>query len=371
MKVPFLDLKKLHASIQTELSEAVASVVDSGPYIGGSPVTAFEKSFAEWVGPNNFCVGVANGTDAITIAAKALQLEKGSEAIVPAMTYAATVSALLHAGLEVKLVDISPATYTIDTTLLESILSEKTALLVPVHLYGQMADMPVLKSIADKGRLKILEDAAQSHGSLLGGKPVGHYGDIATYSFYPGKNLGALGDAGAILSRDLALIERCRALGNQGGLVKYQHDYVGYNSRLDTLQAAILSTKLRKLSEWNERRSQIARTYREMLGGIPGLELPTEIAGSKHTYHLYVVRVEDRESFIAHLKKHEIDTGIHYPRAIHQQPAFRNLAFASQKYPVAENLAEHGVSLPICPTIGLDALEWIGKTVRSYFGGHR
>jgi dTDP-4-amino-4,6-dideoxygalactose transaminase len=366
--VPFLNLKQLFHDHRDEFLSAVTRVMENAAFIGGDEVKAFETTFANWVGPGYHVVGCANGTDAITLAAKSLNLPEGSEAIVPAMTYVATAAGLVQAGLKVKLVDVSPGTWLMDPTKLEAAITSKTKLIVPVHLYGQMAPMDEIRRIADKHGCLILEDSAQSHGATWKGKPVGHWGDIATYSFFPGKNLGAFGDAGGILSKNPEYISKCRALGNQGGLVKYVHDYVGYNSRLDNLQAAILNVKMKYISEWTEARRNVAKTYREMLSGVKGLELPVEVADAKHVYHIYAVVVEDRNRLGAFMKEKGIETGIHYPRAIHQLPAFANTEFAKQSFPNAERIAALEFSLPMCPTLNVKTIERVGNAVRAYFG---
>jgi len=366
-KIPFLNLRKIAAESREETLRAIGEVIDSASFIQGKELSTFEAEFADWVGVGNHVVGVANGTDAITIAAESLRLPENSEVIVPAMTYFATASALIQAGLKIRLVDVSPGTWLLDSSATKNSITKDTRLLAPVHLYGQMAPMSEIKAIAEANDLRILEDAAQAHGSRYRERPVGHWGDIATYSFYPGKNLGAFGDAGAILSRDKDLITLCRALGNQGGIQKYHHDYVGYNSRLDTLQAAVLRVKLKDLNRSNGVRQKIATAYQEMLSGIDGLELPVVSPHAVHTYHLFVVLVEDREKFINHMKERGVDTGIHYPQAIHQHPAFRDLPFARESFPNAERVARCGVSLPICPTLTSEEVERVAESVREFF----
>jgi dTDP-4-amino-4,6-dideoxygalactose transaminase len=366
--VSFLNLRKLFDDHREEFLTAITGVLDKAAFIGGEQCTQFDRNFAAWIGPGTYAVGCANGTDAITLAAKALRLQEGAEAIVPAMTYVATAAGLHNAGLKIKLVDITPDTWLMDTNQLEKTVTSQTKLLAPVHLYGQMAEMDSIKEIADRHHCAILEDAAQAHGATWKKQTVGHYGNIASYSFYPGKNLGAFGDAGGIVSRDKTLIEYCMALGNQGGIQKYVHDYIGYNSRLDNVQAAVLNVKLKYIDQWNEARRNVAKNYREMLTGISGLTLPTEHPSAKHVYHLFVVLVEDREDFMKFMKSNNIDTGIHYPKAIHQLPCFKNMAFAKEHFPNAERLAKHGVSLPMCPTLNAEQIQRVGKTVQAYFG---
>lgn len=366
--VPFLDLKKLYLDHKPEFLSAIEAVIDKSAFIGGDATAAFEKNFATWVGEGSYLASCANGTDAITLAALALDLPRGSEALVPAMTYVATVEGLLDAGLKVRLIDVKPDTWTIDPEELQKGIAAKTKLLAPVHLYGQMASMDRIREIANAHHCKVLEDAAQAHGARWKGNPVGFYGDVATYSFYPGKNLGAFGDAGAVLSRDKASIAKVAALSNHGGLKKYEHECVGFNSRLDNLQAAVLNVKLKYLSAWNEARRNVAGQYRELLNGIAGLSLPVEDPLATHAYHLYVVLVDNRDSFVEYLRERGVECGVHYPRAIHQLPAFRGEAFAGESFPHAERLARHGVSLPMCPTLTLESVEKVAKAVKGYFG---
>jgi dTDP-4-amino-4,6-dideoxygalactose transaminase len=366
--IPFLNLKKLFSDHRDEFLQAMTKVMENAAFIGGDEVKNFETRFAEWVGQGNHFVGCANGTDAITLAARSLNLPEGSEAIVPAMTYVATVAGLVHAGLKVILVDVIPGTWLIDPEKLEKAITPKTKLIAPVHLYGQMAAMDEIRTIADRHGCLVLEDSAQSHGATWKGKPVGHWGHIATYSFFPGKNLGAFGDAGGILSRNANYISTARAIGNQGGLQKYVHDYIGCNSRLDNLQAAVLNVKMKYIDQWTEARRNLAKTYREMLTGISGLELPKENSDARHVYHLYAVLVEDRIRLQNHLKEHGVESGIHYPKAIHQLPAFAGHSFASQSFPNAERLAAHELSLPMCPTLSMENAQKVAKAVRSFFG---
>lgn len=369
--IPLLNLQKLFQDHRAEFLERMTAVLDRCAFIGGDEVASFEKSFAKWIGADFHAAGCANGTDAITLATRALELPEGSEVIVPAMTYYATASALVNAGLKVKLVDVNDGTWLIDVKKIEGAISKNTRLIAPVHLYGQMAAMDEIRVIADKHHCAILEDAAQAHGSLWKGRPVGHWGDVASFSLYPGKNLGAFGDAGIILSKKLSIIESCWALGNHGGRKKYEHLAVGFNSRLDNLQAAALNVKLKYIDDWNDRRREIAKNYHEILGGVPGLEIPTELADAKHTYHLYAVLVEKRDDFMKFLKTHNVDSGIHYPLALHQQPAFANFEFAKESFPNAERVAGHEVSLPMCPTLTDEQVERVGTAVRAYFGGKR
>ena len=364
--IPFMDLARLFDDHREEFLKAMTGVLDRAAYIGGEELAKFEREFARWVGGDAHAVGCANGTDAITLAARALDLPPGSEAIVPAMTYVATAAALVNAGIKVRLVDVTEGTCVLDPDKVEAAITPRTKLLVPVHLYGQMADMERLRAIADRHGLKILEDAAQAHGSKWKHHPVGHYGDVASYSFYPGKNLGAFGDAGGVLSRNPKIVEQVRRLCNHGGLKKYEHEVVGCNSRLDNLQAAILNVKLKYIDQWTEARRRVAGWYRKGLSEVEGLILPTEAPAARHTYHLFVVRVADRERVQAHLKERHIETGVHYPKAIHEHASLA-AEFKGQKFPVAEKLACHGVALTMCPTLGEKDVDRVVNAVREFF----
>lgn len=367
MQVRFLNLVKLYEEHRLEYEEAILRNLEKGAMIGGAPVQHFEKTFAAWVGPDITAAGCASGTDAITLAALSLNLPKGSTAVIPAMTFMATAEALLHAGFKIHLVDVEESTGLLEPKHLKELPSD-TSLIVPVHLYGQMAQMDLIRKIADEKGYKILEDAAQAHGATWKGKSAGHFGDIATFSFYPGKNLGAFGDAGAVVSRYSDYITTCRKLGNHGGIEKYVHDLNGFCSRLDAIQAAVLSVKLKYIDEWNEKRRAVAHYYQESLGKIPGLNLPVENENAKSVYHLYVIRVEEREKLMNHLKAKGIESAIHYPRAIHELKPYQEI-FKGMAYPQAETWARQCLSLPMCPTLQLEELEYVSKTIKEYFHG--
>ncbi len=364
--IPLVDLKKLFEWNRDEYVAALTEVASQGLFIGGTPVERFERDFAAWVGPGSFAAGCGNGTDALYLAAKALRLPAGSEAIVPSMTFIATVEALVHAGLTVKLVDVSAGDWLLDPDRLEAAIGEKTKLIVPVHLYGQMAQMDRIRSIADKHRCYLIEDAAQAHGAKWKGRPVGSWGHAATFSFFPGKNLGAFGDAGLVLSQNHPLIDQVSALGKHGGLRKYEHLQVGQNSRLDSIHAAILRIRLKYIDQWTDLRRSIAGRYRQNLSGFPGVELPVEQIDARHVYHLFVILSSRRDALQEHLAGFGIQTGVHYPRAIHQQPALQNQSFAKQSFPNAERLAAQGLSLPICPTLPLEDVDFICDAIKKF-----
>lgn len=366
--VSFLDLPALFRQDSEEYFQIFDEVASQAQFVGGKWVSAFEKSFASWVGPGFHAVGCGNGTDAILLAAKALGIEAGSEAIIPAMTFIATAEALAQLDIRVRLVDVRAEDGLMDVDQLEAAIGPKTRLIVPVHLYGQMVQMDRVRALADKHGIKIIEDAAQAHGATWKGHAVGHYGDLATFSFFPGKNLGAFGDAGAVLSKSAALVETCSALGKHGGLKKHEHTLLGWNSRLDGLQAAILCTKLKRIDQWTAQRRKAAALYRKGLSGIEGLELLEEHPDSKAVYHIFKVRVHDRLSFQNYLKVRGIETAVHYPLAIHQHACFSNVDFGESTYPQAERLAARGVSLPMGPTLTEDEINYVCKVIRNFFG---
>lgn len=360
-----LNLRALYDSHRAQYLAAIQSVLEASTFVGGETVARFEREFASWLGDGLHALGCANGTDAITIAALALQLPPGSEAIIPAMTFFATAEALLHAGLTVRLVDIDPRTALIDLTAMEAAITPRTRLLVPVHLYGQMPAMDRVREIADRKQCRVLEDASQAHGARWRGLPVGHWGDVATYSFYPGKNLGAFGDGGAIVTRDAALLDRCRLLGSHGGRRRGEHEVVAYNSRLDALQAAVLEVKLALVDGWNERRRAVAKAYHDELRDVDGLQLPWTPPEAKPVHHQYVVQLSRRDALADFLRARGIETSVHYPRAIHQLPALAGKM--PGKFPVAEKLAAEGLSLPMCPTLTENQVGRIVDGIRAFF----
>lgn len=365
--VRFLDLVALHRENAGEYLDAARRVIERGHFVGGEDVAAFERDFAAWIGGGAAALGCANGTEGITIAARALCLPEGSEAILPAMTFFATAEGLLHAGHSLRLVDISEGTWLMDVERLEAAITPRTRLIVPVHLYGQMAAMDAVRDIASRHNCFVLEDAAQAHGAKWRNKGVGEWSDLSTFSLYPGKNLGAFGDGGVILSREARLLQIARELASHGGARKYVHDRIGFNSRLDNLQAAILNVKLKYIDDWNDRRRRVAGWYREKLASVPYVTLPVEHKDARHVYHLFVVLVEDRDRFMAFLKARGIETGVHYPAALHQLPALAHLPFAREAFPVAEKLARHGVSLPMCPTLCEAAIDRVAAAIKEYY----
>jgi dTDP-4-amino-4,6-dideoxygalactose transaminase len=322
VKVPFVDLRAQYAEIQEQILPAVQQTLEDATYILGPEVSLFEQEFASYLGVRH-AVGVGNGTDALLIVLKALGVGPGDDVILPANTFVATAEAIIHVGARPVLVDVRPETYNLDVTQLEDRITPRTRAIIPVHLYGQPADLMPILSIARSHALHVIEDAAQAHGAEYDGRRAGSWGDAACFSFYPAKNLGAYGDAGAVVTNDDRIALAVRRLRNHGGTEKYQHALVGYNSRLDTVQAAVLRIKLKHLDTWNQMRRANAQLYDELLSDIPGIVTPAVLNRARHVYHLYVVRVErgSRTELQHYLSDCGIQTGVHYPSPLHWIPA--------------------------------------------------
>lgn len=366
MDIPFVDLKAQYESIKPEIDKAISDVISKTAFIGGPFLASFEKAFAAFCGVKH-CVGVGNGTDAIYIALRALGIGPGDEVITVANSFIATSEAITMTGAKVVFVDINPKTYNIDTTKIEAKVSPKTKAMVPVHLYGQPADMDPILAIAKKYNLKIVEDAAQAHGAEYKGWKIGSIGDMACFSFYPGKNLGAYGDGGAILTKSDELGEKARMIANHGRLDKYNHKLEGVNSRLDGMQAAILGVKLRHLPDWTEARRRNAYLYNEYLKDSD-VVTPIEIADVKAVYHLYVVRVQNgkREKFQEALKSHGIATGVHYPIALPNLLAYEYLRHVKGDFVEAAKASQEIVSLPMFPELRGEEIGYITEKIKSF-----
>ena len=362
MTVRFGDLARHTAAIREELDEAASRVLTRGRYLFGEEVEAFEEAFARWCGAAH-AVGVANGTDAITIALQAVGVQPGDEVITVANTCVPTVVGIENAGAVPVLVDAEPVTRTIDPALVEDAIGPRTRALLPVHLYGQCADLDALAEIARRHDLALVEDCAQAHGAELAGRRAGSIGDAAAFSFYPTKNLGALGDGGAVVTNDAGAAERARLLRNYGERERFEHVLRGRNSRLDALQAAFLGAKLPQLDAWTERRRAIAARYTAALAGT-AVAAPVEAPGRRHVYHLYVIESPHRDAFRAALENAGVETAIHYPRPVHLQPAYRALG-EGRSLPVSERLAARIVSLPLYPELTDDEVEAVAAALRS------
>lgn len=367
LPVPFLDLTALHAPIAAEMERAVQRVLASAHFILGPELEAFEHEFAAYCGSRH-CIGTGNGLDALTLTLIGAGIGPGTEVIVPGQTFIATWLAVSHAGAQPVAVDIDPVSSNIDTKLIEAAITPRTRAIVPVHLYGRPADMTTIDEIARRHGLFVLEDAAQAHGAYLHGRRAGNLGHAAAFSFYPGKNLGALGDGGAITTNDDALAERLRRLRNYGSSRKYQHEEIGFNSRLDELQAALLRLKLPHLDTWNARRQQIAARYDLALTDLPITRPLAACAQYQPVWHQYVVGVDDRDALQANLAGEGIASLVHYPVPPHRQPAYAKQAMPFA-LPVAEHQAGHCLSLPICPTLPMEAIDRVCQAIRRGLSG--
>ena len=355
MNIPFLDLGAAYRELQTEIDAAVARTLASGYYIGGPEAEAFEAEFASYCEATQ-AIGVANGLDALHLALRAMDVGPGDEVIVPSNTYIATWLAVSQCGATPVPVEPDARTFNIDPALIEAAITPRTKVILPVHLYGQPADMDPILAIARKHSLRVLEDGAQAHGARYKGQRLGAHGDAVAWSFYPGKNLGAMGDGGAVTTNDAILADRIRVLRNYGSRVKYVNEVQGYNSRLDPLQAAILRVKLSHLDEWNARRSAIAARYQQGLVGC-GLTLPYVPDWAEPVWHLYVVQHSQRDALQKALATAGIGTLIHYPVPPHCQQAYAAAGWAKGAFPLAESMAERVLSLPIGPQLRGDGVE--------------
>lgn len=367
MNIQFVDLQAQYKSIKNEIDSVIADVISKTAFIGGSYVKAFETSFAEYCNVKH-CVGVGNGTDAIFIALKTLGIGAGDEVITAANSFIATSEAITMTGARVVFVDINPQTYNIDTNKIEEKITSKTKAIIPVHLYGQPADMDPILALAGKYNLKIVEDCAQAHGAVYKERKIASIGNMACFSFYPGKNLGAYGDAGAIVTNNDELAVRARMIANHGRVDKYDHEMEGVNSRLDGLQAAILGVKLKHLSEWSAKRRKNSYLYNEYLKDT-GLITPKEIDNVEAVYHLYIVRVnkELRQKLQDHLKSRGISTGIHYPIALPNLKAYSYLNHKANDFPEATMASQEILSLPMYPELEEGQIEFITTEIKNFF----
>jgi dTDP-4-amino-4,6-dideoxygalactose transaminase len=366
--VPMVDLRAQYERIRPEVDAAIARVLESTQFIKGEECALFEKEFAAYCGVAQAC-GVANGTDALILAMRAYGVGTGDEVITVANTFIATGEAILLNGARPVFVDVDEDTFTLDPAALERAITPRTRLIVPVHLYGHPADMKPILEIADRHGLPVLEDAAQAHGAEIDGRRAGTLGHAACFSFYPGKNLGAYGDAGMVTSNDAQYLARVRQIANHGGgSNKYDNVVLGTNSRLDTLQAAVLRVKLRHLDAWNRERRERVEAYTKALAGVPGLRSPRERSGARSAWHLYTIRTRERDELQAHLKAQGIATAVHYPRPIHLQPAMSAAGGRSGDLPVSEALCREVLALPLFPELSLSAVDRIAGEVRAHCG---
>jgi len=364
--VPMVDLRAQYARIKADIDAAVAGVLESAHFIKGEDCSLFESEFAAYCGARQ-AVGVANGTDALVVALRAYGVGVGDEVVTVANTFIATGEAILLNGARPVFVDVDPVTFTMDASQLEKAITPRTKVIVPVHLYGHPADMAPISEVAARHGLPVLEDAAQAHGAELEGRRAGTLGHAACFSFYPGKNLGAYGDAGAVTSDDVAFLAKVRQIANHGGGAnKYDNLVVGTNSRLDTLQAAVLRVKLRHLDRWNAERAERVQAYTAALADVPGVVLPTQRMGARSAWHLFTIRTRERDALQSRLKAEGIATAIHYPKPLHLQPAMASAGGRPGDLPVSETLSREVLCLPLYPELPFEDIARVASEVRSF-----
>lgn len=361
--VPLIDLKIQHKSIAPEIEAAVKNVFENTAFILSDEMKAFEGEFATYCNAKHG-IGVANGTDALFLALMAFGIGPGDEVIVPANTFIATASAVSHTGATPVFVDCDPETYCIDPSKTKNAITGKTRAIMPVHLYGHAADMDAILAIAQEHGLKVIEDCAQAHGTLYKGRPVGSIGDAAAFSFYPSKTLGAYGDAGIVLTNDDEVCETMKLLRDNGRTTWYEHSIIGYNSRLDGVQAAILRVKLRYLDKYVEARRAHAKQYHELLSDVEGLILPIEKPYAKHSYYVYVIRTDNRDDVMSQLKEKGCGCGVHYPVTLHLQPAYSFLSGREGDHPISERYAKQIISIPMFPELTEDQVSEAAMIIR-------
>lgn len=375
MTVPFLDLKLQYQSIKPEIDAAIQQVIDNSAFILGKAVSDFEKGFATAHSVKH-CIGVSSGTDANHLALWSLGVGPGDEVIIPANTFVATAWGATLCGAKPVFVDCLPDGYTIDTAKVEKAVTRKTKAIVPVHLYGQAADLDPLAKIAKKHKLFLVEDAAQAHLAQYKGKLVGGLSEVASFSFYPGKNLGAFGEAGAVTMNNEQLAINIKMRREHGQSEKYHHEVLGHNYRMEGIQGAVLSVKLKYLEGWTEKRRAVAALYKKLLGDVEQIVLPKEMPYAKHVYHLFVIRIreekrdkreETRNGLMRYLNENGVGTGLHYPVPLHLQNCFKNLGYKKGDFPVSEELAETGLSLPIYPEMSVEQTEYVCEKIRAFF----
>ncbi len=362
--IPLVDLQAQYATIQPAIDAAIQEVISTSSFVMGPAVARFEQAFADFCGVAH-CIGVSNGTAALELTLRALSVGPGNEVITPSHTFIATAEAISNVGATPVFVDIDPTTYNLDPQAVAAAVTPKTRAILPVHLYGQPADLTAIKQVAKEHNLVVIEDAAQAHGATWQGRPVGGLATAACFSFYPGKNLGAYGDAGAVTTNDAALAEQIRLLRNHGRRSKYVHDIVGTNERIDTLQAAILGAKLPHLSAWTVARQTAAARYHELLADCE-VVLPQLHPDATSAWHLYVIRTPQRDQLLAQLQKEGVGAGIHYPVPLHLQPAYAALGYRRGELPVTEAVADSCLSLPLFPELNAAQQERIVDLVQCF-----
>mgnify|MGYP001501951489 CR=1 FL=1 len=363
--VPLLDLKEQFLTIKEEVMAALEQVLETCEFILGPNVSAFEQEIAEYLGVKH-AIGVGNGTDALVLIFDALGIGPGDEVITSPYTFFATAECVSRLGAKPVFVDINPITLTIDPEKLEQAITTRTKAVIPVHIFGRAVDMPRIMDIASRHDLFVVEDACQSIGGEIEGKKLGTFGNAGAFSFFPTKNLGAYGDGGLVVTDDDELAERVRMLRAHGSKVKYHNELIGYNSRLDEMQAAVLRVKLRHLNEWDSRRREIALEYNKLLKDLP-LQLPDPGDKGEHVFHLYTILTDNREELRAYLKSRGVETGVYYPTPLHLQPAYADLGYRRGDFPVSESACERNLSLPMYPDLTDEQIHYVAETLRGFF----
>ena len=367
MNIPFVDLKAQYQTLRPEMDTAIQGVLEQAAFILGPDVSTFEQNCAAYIGTQH-AIGVGSGTDALRLALEALGIGPGDEVITAANTYIATCEAISHLGATPCLVDVDARTYNLDHTQLKAALSSASKAVIPVHLYGQPADLDPILDFTHRHNLYVIEDCAQAHGARYKGRHTGTLGDVACFSFYPGKNLGAYGDGGAVLTDNDQTAEQVRMLRNHGQKAKYEHLILGYCNRLDNLQAAVLNVKLPHLEEWNVRRRSRAALYDRFLGDVPNIVTPFVAPGNEPVFHLYVIQVTDgrRDALQSYLREAGIATGLHYPTPVHLQQAYAHLGHKPGDFPVSEQLAKQGLSLPMFPELTDEQVQFVSGKISEF-----
>lgn len=368
MRVPFIDLEAQYQSLKDELDKAINDAVKSFNFVRGEQVRQFEDAFGRMMGLSHV-VATGNGTDALFIALKVLGIRPGDEVITPAFSCIPSAEVISLCGAKPVFADVHPETYTLDPDCIEDSITPKTKAIIAVHLFGQAAHIEEILSLCDRHKLFLIEDCAQAHGTEVKGRFAGSFGHAAAFSFYPTKNLGAYGDAGCFATSDAQLAEKARRFANHGALEKDDHLFEGVNSRMDTLQAAVLLTKLPHLASWNAKRRANASSYQSMLSGIAEIALPKERPQTIHTFHIYAVRAQNRDALRTFLQNRGIQTLVHYPSALHTLPAYRHLGHKADDFPVADRLSRELLSLPVYPEITAEQLRYVCEAVRDFYSG--
>lgn len=365
MNIPFVDLKSQYQSIKGEMDAAIADVINNTAFVGGAALSRFEENFAKFIGVEH-AVGVGNGTDAIVIALKGLGLGEGDEVITAANSFIASSEAISSTGAKVVFCDCHPDTYTLDVSKLEACITENTKAILPVHLYGQPADMDPILALAEKHNLKVVEDTAQAHGARYKDRPCGAMGDAATFSFYPGKNLGAYGDGGAVVCHDAKLAHWYSQYANHGRSDKYAHRFEGVNSRLDGIQAAVLDVKLKHLADWNARRREVAALYTELLADVDEVVTPFVPDYALPVFHLYVIRTSRRDDLRASLKEAGVASGVHYPIGLPYLQAYKRFDLSPEQYPVTWDYQDKILSLPIFAEMTEEMVRYVVEQIKAF-----